>query len=220
MDDHCSLSRQHSDSPIQYKVASITCLFIAQKVYNGSSLFSKTLSDLSDGEVSSADIIQMESMIINVLSFELCPTIACSYVRSFYALLPQSAQNAAGQDLIHIATFLTELSVMDISFKNLEQSSIAFAAILNALDSMDQNLFLTREKEDFLRKIECSLGFSESEKTILRLRRKLAVLSNRCHFFPKDNANAMKRSEIDYLRAARRIPVDARDDCDTVRSTS
>ena len=159
-------------------------------MYNHKTVETKTLADLSNGEITVNDILIMECMILEALSFNLCPPICCSFLRSFYAFLPPGAKNAAGQDLIKRASFLAELSVMDISFRTLHQSSIAFAAILNALDTMDQHFLLPSEKEHFIRKIECSLdGTHRSQRNIVVIRNMFALLSRRCCYFQKVNTN-------------------------------
>lgn len=55
----------------------------------------------------------------------------------FYALVPVSVRDApAGPKLLQHAVFLTELSVMDVSFQSLKASHISLAAMLNAMDGM------------------------------------------------------------------------------------
>ena len=161
-------------------MASITCLYIALKVHNHKTVETRTIANLSNGEITVNDILWMECMILESLSFDLCPPICCSFIRSFYAFLPSGAQNATGQDLIQRASFLAELSVMEISFRTLHQSSIAFAAISTALDTMDQNFLLPSEKEHFIRKIECSFTITTCTCTI---RNMLTRTCLRCNYF-------------------------------------
>ena len=159
----------------------------------------------------------MECMILEALSFNLCPPICCSFLRSFYAFLPPGAKNAAGKDLIKRASFLAELSVMDISFRTLHQSSIAFAAILNALDTMDQNFLLPSEKEHFIRKIECSLdGTHRLQRNIVVIRNIFALLIRRCCYFQKVNTNitssVVHNSTLLLSRVKDENHIDVRDD--------
>lgn len=185
-------------------------------MYNHKTVETKTLADLSNGEITVNDILIMECMILEALSFNLCPPICCSFLRSFYAFLPPGAKNAAGQDLIKRASFLAELSVMDISFRTLHQSSIAFAAILNALDTMDQNFLLPSEKEHFIRKIECSLdGTHRLQRNIVVIRNMFALLNRRCCYFQKVNTNitsVVHNSTLLLSRVKDENHIDVRDD--------
>ena len=187
----------YSDSSFDYKVASITCLFIALKVYNHRTVETKTLANLSNGEIVVNDILFMECMVLKVLSFNLCPPLCCNYIRSFYAFLPSRAQNEIGQDFIKIASYLTELSVMDLSFRILDQSVVAFAAVLHSFEIMDHHVadFISAsEKDIFLSKIEFSLnGTLRSNNKVARCKKMFYMLCNRSRYFQKENMRKSTR---------------------------
>jgi hypothetical protein len=186
----------YSDSSFDYKVASITCLFIALKVYNHRTVETKTLANLSNGEIVVNDILFMECMVLKVLSFNLCPPLSCNYIRSFYAFLPSRAQNEIGQDFIKLASYLTELTVMELSFRILDQSTVAFAAVLHSLEIMDHHVadfVSSSEKDIFLSKIEFSLnGTLRSNSKVARCKKMFHKLCNRCRYFQNQKDNMRK----------------------------
>ena len=70
----------NSDSAFNYKLACITSLYIALKVYNRKTVRTLTLSELSQGEITPSDITDMEYTILKALSYHLCPPTAWNFV--------------------------------------------------------------------------------------------------------------------------------------------
>jgi len=124
-----------------YKLASITALYIALKVHNRTTIKASTLSNLSRGEITVGDIIAMESMMLNALSYHLCPPTCYTFINLFYTFVPISVRESPiGHQLMQHAVFLAELSVMDISFQCLKASHIALAAMMNVMDLMGEEV--------------------------------------------------------------------------------
>ena len=147
----------YRNSTFAYKLASITCLNIALKVHNRTTVQPSDLADLSRGEITVQDILGMESMILNTLAFKLCPPVSHSFISTFANFLPSIARNEIGQYIVQKAFFLSELSTMVLSCKSMPPSFIAFAAILNALDEINDSLLSKSDRDTFVQKIEDSL---------------------------------------------------------------
>ena len=183
-------------------------------MYNHTTVYTKTLADLSNGEITVNDITVMETMILKALRFELCPPMSCSFITSFHALLPLDVQNSSdGQDFVNHATFLTELSVMIISFRSLDQASLAFAAVLNTIDVLGQDFLSPREKDQFIQAIESSLhGLNRSQESIVLIRKMLTTLTRKCSHFQQQEqvVPIIENSLLSNLITD--SPVDARDD--------
>ena len=80
----------------------------------------------------------MEEVILQALSYNLCPPTATSFVGALCdACLPSSVPEQIRQSLWERSIFYAELSVMDERFIKVDPSCIAFSAVLNALQHSD-----------------------------------------------------------------------------------
>ncbi len=85
------------------------------------------------------------------------------------------AKNACGQYLFQKASFLSELSVMDISFKSMPPSYIAFGALLNVLDEIDDELISKSDQIAFAKKVGECLKIRIQRNSSLHVGRKLMI---------------------------------------------
>jgi hypothetical protein len=63
-------------------------------------------------------------------------------------------RDTLGQFVIQKTFFLAELSVMDLSFKCMSPSHVAFGAILNVLDEIDDSLVSKSDRDTFVQRVE------------------------------------------------------------------
>jgi Cyclin len=148
-----------------YKLASITALYIALKVHNRTTIKASTLSSLSRGEITVSDIIDMESLMLDTLSYHLCPPTCYTFISLFYAFVPASVRERVGHPLMQHAIYLTELSVMDISFQSVKASHIALAAMLNVMEVMGEEAVPSWARSRFVRDVEeCMLKHPYNKK--------------------------------------------------------
>jgi len=173
-------------------------------------LDSRDIAKLSNGEITVNDVLSMECMILESLSFNLNPPTIYSFTASFYAFLPKRAQNNDGQDLIQRANFLAEISVIDIVFKSLHPCLIAYAALLSALESMNERFLSPCEKQHFLNKIANILEISSNNNQIFLTKNKLTQTCIRCKFF-------LNHTE-EIVNNENNIEIDVRDDAETLES--
>lgn len=98
------------------------------------------LSDLSRGEFDMADVAEMESHILQSLSWQLhppTPVAFASILLDFVFSDPNKRISGADLDDIYdVSSFFCDLAVCDYFFVPMKASNIAVAAILNALEGI------------------------------------------------------------------------------------
>eukprot|EP00527_Entomoneis_sp_CCMP2396_P002479 CAMPEP_0198153504 /NCGR_PEP_ID=MMETSP1443-20131203/64493_1 /TAXON_ID=186043 /ORGANISM="Entomoneis sp., Strain CCMP2396" /LENGTH=365 /DNA_ID=CAMNT_0043819871 /DNA_START=163 /DNA_END=1260 /DNA_ORIENTATION=+ len=124
-----------------FKLAATTTLHLAVKILYPCKLVDLgILSDLSRGEFDMADVCEMETHILRSLAWKLHPPTASSFVALFldYFFFNRGLKlsHADCDDIYDVASFFSELAVCDYFFVTMKSSSIALAAILNALEGM------------------------------------------------------------------------------------
>ena len=120
-----------------FKLAAMTSLYMAAKVHdNNEQLELEKLAILSKGEFIVEDIVEMESKILQVLEWRVNPVTAHSFIHSFISSVP-TADPMVARAIYDRAIFFAELCLFDSSYVTRRRSSIAAAAILNALEGID-----------------------------------------------------------------------------------
>ncbi len=124
-----------------FKLAATTTLYLAVKLLHPYKLGDLgILSDLSRGEFDMMDVAEMESHILQTLSWYLTPPTApaIAAVLLDYIFCDNHLQlpSADLDDIYDIAAFFTELAVCDYFFVSRRASTIALAAILDALEGV------------------------------------------------------------------------------------
>jgi hypothetical protein len=76
-----------------YKLAAMTSIFIATKIYNSRQLAIGTLATLSRGEFEISHIAQMELIILKTLEWKVNPPTVQSFIHIWDGLLPKGASS-------------------------------------------------------------------------------------------------------------------------------
>ena len=130
------VSRQRCDRTT-FKLAAMTALYMAAKVHDQEQLQLDRLVTLSKGEFTVHDIVSMEAKILQVLEWRVNPVTVHSFIHSFISSIPPTLDPSATRAIYDRAIFFAELCLFDYSYVTRQRSSIAAAAILNALEGIE-----------------------------------------------------------------------------------
>ena len=120
-----------------FQLASMTCLYMAIKIHEPEAMESKIVAQLSGGTYSEQQVTDMELEILDAIQWRMNPPTALSFINNFLALLPKGIMKQSDRDVVHgLAKFQIELAVHDYSFVTVSQSTLAFAAVMNALETV------------------------------------------------------------------------------------
>jgi hypothetical protein len=120
-----------------YQLAAMTCLYTAVKIHEPEAMDPKLVSNLSRGAYTPEQIETMEACILAALQWRVNPPTALSFVRQFLDLIPEETLS---QDVLQtaydITKYQTELAVNEYDFVRVKPSVVAYAALMNALESV------------------------------------------------------------------------------------
>ncbi len=152
------LSTEHGRSALlsqkHYQLVAMTALYIAIKISEPMEVDTSLLSDLSQGMYCEMDFVDMEQHILEVLEFRVCGPTALSFVQVFLGLAPVTIHPDVVALILDSARYQTELLVSSQSLCTIRPSEAAFAAILNAMEGLDESLFSLNARVRFIRIIE------------------------------------------------------------------
>lgn len=155
----------------EYQLAAMTTLYIAIKMHEPMEIETSLLADLSHGMYDEMEFVTMEQTILQTLKFRVNGPTPLSFVQHFMALTPKGIHYRVSQLLMDFARFQTELVISQQKFVAIRPSEIGFAAILNAIEGIGENLVSRRDQAAFIRNIEdfSEIAKEDVEKTQLKL---------------------------------------------------
>jgi len=124
-----------------FKLAATTTLHLAVKLLYPCKLADLgILSDLSRGEFDMKDVSAMETTVLHTLHWNLHPPTAIAFsaifLDYFFASRVVTITSTDLDDMYDVSSFFSELAVCDYFFVHLRPSTVALAAILNAIEGM------------------------------------------------------------------------------------
>jgi len=122
-----------------FQLAGMTALYIAVKIYEADVIDPSILSKLSHGLYSIDKIESMEMEILVALKWRVNPPTALAFVRQFLEIIPSYATTYSStmNDIVYeLSQMQTELSLRDNRLIAVRNSTIAFASLMNALESI------------------------------------------------------------------------------------
>jgi hypothetical protein len=120
-----------------YQLASMSSLYTACKIHEPEAMDPKLVSNLSRGVYSPREVEEMESVILGALQWRVNPPTSLSFVRQLLDLIPLDVINQHVRQAVYdITKYQTELSVNEFEFVTVKSSTVAYGALMNALESV------------------------------------------------------------------------------------
>jgi hypothetical protein len=157
-------------------LTSLTTLHIAIKLHDMKKIKITTLANLSRGQFDAKHIEEMEWKLLCALGWKLHPPTQYAFVSHLVLFLPQETNQVVRKELFELSRYLTELAVCDSYFVEVNNSTAAFASILNVMEDMSYSRLSAGIREKFLRDIASKVGLSYSSPSVCAARRRLKTM--------------------------------------------
>jgi hypothetical protein len=120
-----------------YQLACMASLYTTIKINAPLAMSPKMVAHFSNGAFSSKDIEAMEVTLLNALKWRVNPPTSWDFVRMIVDLVPRhTVDGEMRKAALDLALFQTELAVANHQFVTVQASTIAYASIMNALESL------------------------------------------------------------------------------------
>jgi hypothetical protein len=123
-----------------FQLIAMTCFYTAVKIHESVALNPSMVAQLSKGIYTEKEVETVEADILMTLSWRVNPPIAASFAMSYLKLFPESSV-----DVKDIINRQLDFAVKDSCFLGTDASSIAFAAVMNAVEQLDSPISVFRE---------------------------------------------------------------------------
>lgn len=150
----------------EYQLAAMTALYIAIKLHEPLEMETSLLADLSRGCYTEMEFVHMEQTMLQAIKWRVNGPTSLAFVAHFMAFLPSSVHADVAESIMEYARFQTELAVAEQDLISVRPSYIGLAALMNAVEGMDTNIFTLKAQAKFIRHIEryAEMTVSDVEK--------------------------------------------------------
>lgn len=160
----------------QYQLAAMTALYTSVKVHEHEAMDPKLVSTLSRGAHCAEAVEEMENRMLKAIQWRVNPPTAMAFVRNMLNLVPDHLLGEGEREtVVELTQFQIDLATCDYVFSQQLASSIAFASLLNAVESVtDDGMFYNNFETTMSREV----GFSLSDLRNIRMALYEAVNGN------------------------------------------
>jgi hypothetical protein len=138
----------------EYQLAAMTAIYIAIKLHESLNLDISLIAELSEGCCTEMEFVRMERTILHALKWRFNDPIVIGFVQRYMVFLPSTVQPAVCNLIFDYARYQTELAVSDQKLVAIKPSELAFAAVLNAIEGLDDTLLPLKARRIFTRSTE------------------------------------------------------------------
>mmetsp|Transcript_22018 Transcript_22018/g.46339 ORF Transcript_22018/g.46339 Transcript_22018/m.46339 type:complete len:362 (-) Transcript_22018:104-1189(-) len=156
----------------EYQLAALTTLYIAVKLFEPLAMDAELVSKLSRGLHTPDEITEFEYDILCALKWRVQGPTTFQFVNYIMELLPVSAESMK-PTLFDFSHFQVEIATGDYAFVPLRRSTIAIAAVLNALEGIPPSDLPFGERISFIRSIGTVIDFDIFSPEINAVRMRL-----------------------------------------------
>mmetsp|Transcript_30121 Transcript_30121/g.52151 ORF Transcript_30121/g.52151 Transcript_30121/m.52151 type:complete len:334 (-) Transcript_30121:391-1392(-) len=136
-----------------FQLAAMTALYLAIKLFEPCNLRMTSLIDLSRGYFTAEHIVTMEDSMLQSLHWHVHPPTPFAFCGDLMLLMPGDINPQLRRNVSEMSGFMTELSVCDYWFVTKKPSSVALAAIINAIELQGPSRIDPRYKVEFLHRV-------------------------------------------------------------------
>lgn len=191
-----------------FKLAAMTTLYLASKISGSCHRITiQSLAELSRGEFSRSHIQEMETIILQTLGWRLNPPTAQCFVNSFYNYLPVS-QGPVAVAIYQRAIFFVELALYDYAFVAKERTLLALAAMVNAMEGLNESTISQLQQESFAEVICVTFGLKFTRQEIEAVRDRLWYVYSMSAQYMEDDAISPDMLKRDPQRRKRNVDND------------
>eukprot|EP00571_Detonula_confervacea_P013725 CAMPEP_0172297914 /NCGR_PEP_ID=MMETSP1058-20130122/777_1 /TAXON_ID=83371 /ORGANISM="Detonula confervacea, Strain CCMP 353" /LENGTH=362 /DNA_ID=CAMNT_0013007131 /DNA_START=28 /DNA_END=1116 /DNA_ORIENTATION=+ len=174
----------------EFQLVAMTTLYIAIKLFEPLSMDAGLLAQISHGCYLEMDVVEMEQEILKSLLWRMNGPTTHAFLNHIMALLPPSAygyDETTVMTLLDFSTFQAEFAVSDYELSIQKPSTVALAAILNAIEGTEEHLFPAHFRFQFFQLIADASGMNPFSPQVNAARARLLKLfsENSGYEFPQ-----------------------------------
>jgi hypothetical protein len=151
-----------------FQLVAMTSLMLSIKLNDSTSVKLDSMVKLGRGLFNEEDVVAMERDMLKSLSWLVHPPTPVCFIRQFLRLLPPETSAIARYMIIEVTRFISEVSACLYKFIKYSSSSMALAAIMIAMERIEESIIPTEEREKFFDNISSYTGMHHFSEDVSR----------------------------------------------------
>lgn len=176
----------------EYQLASMCCLYVAVKMFEPLSMDASLLSEISHGCYSPAEILSMETSILQVLQWRLNGPTAQDFATHLLAMLEPSAYQYCIETVTSILDSMRhqiEIAAADYDVALVSPSTVAVASLLNTFEGVSQDSLSSKARYSFFSRVVNSVELDMNLLATVQRRLRSLFFLNSGEDLPMDRSS-------------------------------
>lgn len=158
-----------------FQLVAMTSLMLSIKLNDSTSVKLDSMVKLGRGLFNENDVVSMEREMLNALDWHVHPPTPVCFMRQLLRLLPPETSAIARYMIIEVTRFISEVSACLYKFIRYSSSSMALAAIIIAMERIDDTIIPAEQRDAFLGNISNYTGLQHFSEAISRAVEELRI---------------------------------------------
>jgi len=135
---------------VDFQLIAMTSLMLSIKLNDSTMVKLDSMVKLGRGLFNEADVIAMESKILQTFGWHVHPPTPVCFMRQLLRLMPPEASPIARYMIVEVTRFISEISSCLYKFVKYPASIMATAAIVVAMERVEESILPTWQRNQFL----------------------------------------------------------------------
>jgi hypothetical protein len=153
----------------------MTSLMLAIKLNDSTMVKLDSMVKLGRGLFNEDDVIEMETAMLKAFRWHVHPPTPVCFMRQFLRLLPRETSPVARYVIVEVTRFISEISACLYKFVKYRASSMAFAAIMIAMERTDEATLPLWQRHQFLYNVASATGLESTSWEVLHATEDLRI---------------------------------------------
>lgn len=189
------LDRRNCDRTA-FKLAAMTSLYVTTKVFHTERIRLRSLVELSRGEFQERHITEMETIMLQTLEWRVHPPTVQCFIEPFCATLTPFTSDFQSLSCIQQrAIFFAELALYDYSFVSKEKPLVALAAVLNAIEGLENGPIPETRRAAFQSALEQTFDMEFDQEKVESMRHRLWYIYSMSAQYQEDEIGALDQPQ-------------------------
>lgn len=186
-----------------FQLVAMTSLMLSIKLNDSTMVKLDSMVKLGRGLFNEADVIAMETKILKAFNWHVHPPTPVCFMRQMLRLLPHEATPVARYVIVEVTRFISEVSACLYKFLKYRASTMAFAAVMIAMERIDETTLPLWQRHQFLYNIASTTGLESTSWDVLHAAEDLRIsLDNNVNL-----RDLMRTIDAQCLRANGQLPL-------------
>lgn len=160
---------------VDFQLIAMTSLVLSIKLNDSTMVKLDSMVKLGRGLFSEADVIAMERKILQIFGWHVHPPTPVCFMRQLLRLMPLETSPVARYMIVEVTRFISEISACLYKFVKYPASTMATAAVVVAMERVDESTLPTWQRTQFLYNTCFYTGLDSSSSDVCQAINELRV---------------------------------------------